>query len=399
MSSRTGANSTYGRDAVEVMHSWGDGSELLEPIVDRFADRNPGTSVEMLNEANISLEVKVRILTENPPDVWASWVGPHLQPYHETGVLGDVTDVWTDSGMERAFHETAKEAVRFDGGYAGVPLNVQRTNTLIYNVDLLERASVDPARIGDPREFVEALEQIDDAVDAAPIVIGFVQPFASQGLYMWEGVYMGLHGPDAYRDLLNGNAGRRRSELASSLSVLNRILEIANDDAVQVSEDVENRRFVEGEGAIRMQGMWAGLGLTNSDMEYGTGWEMAGQPGAQDVYAINMDGLAVPATASNPENAAEFVRAAGSTEALDGFNRQKNTIPPRDDVSLDGYPAFIREQAEGFRRADDHLPSMAHGFAVPPETLIELEVCFADYVADRDPEATADELVTIFESQ
>lgn len=375
------------------MHGWGEDSEMIQTYREGFDERHPGVSINSIGVSNVSLEAKQRILTENPPDLWACWVGPNLQPYQNAGVLADLTDVWTETGMERAFHDVAREAVRFDGAYRALPLNVQRTNLLFSNERLVERAGVDPDRVGDPREFVELLAQVDDAIEADAMVVGFVQPFASQGLYMWEAVYLGLHGPAAYSDLFEGGASRRREEAAEALSVLEEILAYANDDAINTSEDVESARFANGEGAFRMQGMWAGLNLSHTDLAYGTGWDAGAFPGTRGTHVINMDGFAVPSDPPHPDAMRKFVSFAGSADGIDRFNRAKRSIPPRTDVAVDGLPPFVADQTEQFRRADSHLPSVAHGFAVPPQALIDLEVCFADYVADRDVDAAADTIV------
>lgn len=395
MASRSGG--TRGRGStVEILNPWGYDADLLGSIADGFT-ADDRASVESVPADNVSLEAKRRILTADPPDLWAGWVGPDLQPYYEADVLGDVTTVWTESDMERQFVDAAREAVRFGDAYRGVPLNVQRTNLLVCNVAQCEQAGVDPTGIADPRAFCEALEQLDDAVDGPPLIVGFIQPFASQGLYMWEGIYLGLHGRRAYRDLVEGRAGRRRSEAEEALALFDRILGLANDDALHVTEAAEDERFANGDGAVRMQGMWAGLNLASADLDYGTDWEFAPQPGTDGLHVINMDGLAMPSNGPSPDATARFLAHAGSPAGIDAFNRVKKSIPPRTDVSLDGYPPFVREQAEDFRRADDHLPSMAHGFAVPPEALIDLEVAFADFLDSRDAAATARELVDVFD--
>lgn len=348
--------------------------------------------------SNVSLESKRRILTEDPPDLWASWAGPTLGPYQNAGVLGDLTDVWTESDMERAFHDTAREAVRFDGAYRGVPLNVQRTNLLFHNVELVERAGVDPVGISDPREFLEVLGQVDDAIDENAFVMGFVQPFASQGLYMWEGIYLGLHGPDSYSDLVDGEGGRHRSEVESALSVLDRLFEYANDDAIIITEGDEEQRFFDQQAAFRMQGMWSGLGLAASDIDYGTDWGITPQPGTQGSHVINMDGSRSRRTRRTPSRRRPFSSTRGRPTASSGSTWPRSLSRPGRTPPLDGYPDFLQEQARDFRRTDSHLPSIAHGFAVSPELLVDLEIAFSEFINDRDVDRATDEFVSVFSS-
>jgi len=399
MSTRTDRGATSRDSQVDLMHGWGEDSEMMLEFEDGFERHAPGVTLNGMSVSNISLEAKRRILTEEPPDLWASWVGPNLQPYHNAGVLRDVTDVWTESGMERAFHDVAKDAVRFDGAYRGVPLNVQRTNLLFANLPLVEKAGVDPGRVDDLHEFVELLAQVDDAIDEDPLVVGFVQPFASQGLYMWEAIYLALHDERAYLDLVEGDSRSRRSEAKQALSMLEEILGYANDDAINTTEGTESGRFANGDGVFRMQGMWAGLNLSNTDLEYGTGWDAMALPGTGGQHVVNMDGLAVPSNAPHPESTAAFVEFVGSVDGIEGFNRAKRSIPTRTDVPTDGLPPFVAEQTEAFRRSNSHLPSVAHGLAAPPETLVDLEVAFADYISSRDADAAAGAIVDAFASE
>lgn len=396
MSTRTDRGAASRDSQVDLMHGWGEESEMMIDFRDGFERHSPGVSINGMSVSNVSLEAKQRILTENPPDVWACWVGPNLRPYHNAGVLGDVSDVWTDSGMERAYHDVATDAVRFDGAYRGVPLNVQRTNLLFANLQLVEKAGVDPGRVDDIREFVDLLAQVDDAIEEDPMVVGFVQPFASQGLYMWEAIYLAMHGERAYRGLVGGDARSHRSEVKQALTMLEEILTYANDDAINTTEGTESDRFARGEGAFRLQGMWAGLNLSHTDLEYGTGWDAMALPGTGGQHVINMDGLAVASDAPHPESTSAFVEYVGSVDGIEGFNRAKRTIPTRTDVPTDGLPPFVAEQTEAFRRSNSHLPSIAHGLAAPPETLVDLEVAFADYVASRDADAAAGDIVAAF---
>jgi glucose/mannose transport system substrate-binding protein len=382
---------------MELLHGWAGSGGEIDVMKSTFEEQYPNRSVDTTVNENVSLETKRRILTRNPPDVWAEWPGPSFEPYERVGVLGNATGVWENSDMERAFHDVAKNAVHLGGEYRGVPLNINRVNHLYYNIDLVEGAGVDPEAIGDPREFIEALAQVDDAVEADGLVMAFLQPFASEGLQLWESLYLGQHGPEAYRDLIEGSADRRRQEISEALDLLSRLFEYANDDAANLHIDHEGDRFANGEAAFRIQGMWGVLGHPEG-YEYGTDWDHVPMPGTEGTYLINMDALAMPANPPHPDSAEAFLETMGSAQGIDRWCRSKQAIPPRSDVSADGYPRFVREQIEGFSRARTHLPSIAHGLAVEPEPLVELEVAFSEFTDARDVGAATDSLVSAFES-
>lgn len=109
-----------------------------------------------------------------------------------------------------------------------------------------------------------------------------------------------------------------------------------------------------------------------------------------------MDALLYPENPPLPETAKDFLESVGSKHGIKQWCESKQAIPPRDDVSIDD--EFTREQIRQFEGSGHQVPSIAHGLAVEPEVLVDLEVPFSKFTAERDVDVTTDELVSVFGS-
>jgi len=367
------------------------GGAALNALVDGYERRTSYAVEETTTSADdLSIRVKIRILQERAPDAWIEWPGQHVTPYIDTGAVRDITDVWEENGLVDAFTEGAKEQVRFDGSYYAIPLNIHRINNLFYNVEMVERAGVN-IDVNSPQAFVDVLEQLDDALDVAPFLMALRNPWGA--IHVWETIVLGETDPQTYRDIINGEAGRHRDAIASTLSILARYLEFANDDAQFSSLPDANAHFVDEEGALFLMGDWAASAYDQDD--YGETWDTIPFPGTAGEYPINMDALIPSSTAGDTTAIDEFLAYAGSREAQTAFNRHKGSTPPRTDTDRSEFTDFLQDQQADFDTATSQVPSMAHGLAVHPEQLIEVKSTMAEFVSDPEPATTADRLADI----
>ncbi|QSG05512.1 ABC transporter substrate-binding protein [Halapricum desulfuricans] len=375
----------------------GDGEAAMNALLEGFESQHPGVSLGDVTDENLSLTVKSRILKENPPDVWIEWPGKNLTPYVDAGVLGDVSGVWTETDMERAYLDGPRSAAAFDGTYRAVPLNIHRINNLFYNVDLAVEAGVDPSRVSSPREFVDLLRQAEAETGAVGMLLPMKNPWTV--LQLWETVLLGEHGHDVYRSVTDGEASRHRGAIEDALDIVSAYADLATDDALYVSLTDANERFIEGESVFFHQGDWAAGAYTETDgFRYGSDWDHVPFPGTEGRYAMNMDAVIASAT-TDDEGVDAFLRYAGSADGQRRFNQKKGSIPPRTDVSMAEFTEFLQRQYEDFESSRSQPLSITHGLGVRPEQLIELKTSIASFVADRDIDSTATELVAAFDQQ
>lgn len=385
-------------ERIEVAHFFGegDGAAAIEHVFDEFESEYPGVAVDPTGYTNTSsygLEIKSRILRQDPPSVFMTWTGQDLVPYVDSDATADLTDLWDREGLARPFVDGVADLVRLDGRYVAVPLDIHRKNNLFYNVALADDIGVDPARIDGPRELLEVLRQCEGE---GPI--GLTQPMKNPWtvLQLWAQILVGLYDADVYEAVSRGDARAHRSEIRESVALLAEYAALAEDDAQFLGMVGADRRFRDGESVFFQQGDWVGAGYEDeAGFDYGTDWDHVPFPGTEGVYVMGMDAITAARDAAHPDAAEAFVSVAASRSALEGLNRHKGSIPPRDDVSLDRYPPFLQDQYEDFTTARVHTGGQKS--LVAPGKSVDTRDAFVTFVAARDVERTTDDLVACYD--
>ncbi|MFW6437074.1 MAG: ABC transporter substrate-binding protein [Halococcoides sp.] len=393
MSSAESVRGDHG-DGVEIAHAWaeGDGKRPLESLLAEFESRHPGVEVADQYYPDLSLTVKSRILAEDPPSTWVEWPGESLVPYAEAGVLADISDLWTETGMESSFLEGPRDLARIDGTYVAVPINIHRLNSLFYHVDLVDEYGLDPGRIDDPREFLEVLQSVD-----GESIIGLHQPMKNPWtvLQLFSMIVLGQFGARTYREITDGNGQAHESEIRQAVELLDAYADLAAEDAAFVGMVEANERFVDRESIFFTQGDWvAGTYRGIDGFDYRSDWDHVPFPGTDGTYAMGMDAIVAADTQADPEATRTFLEFVGSPTALEAYNEEKGAIPPRRDVSIDGYPQFLRDQYEDFKRSREQVGSDA--LETHPDRFVEAKAAMARFVADRDVDATARDLLAAY---
>jgi glucose/mannose transport system substrate-binding protein len=383
------------RGGVELAHFWGagDGERMLAAVLEEFRSRHPEVGVTETAYDNHGLEIKSRILKQDPPSVFVEWPDRNLEPYHRAGAIRNITDVWEDNGWADAFIEGARERSRMGGEYVAVPVDIHRMNNVFYNVELAEEMGVDPARVDDPREFLEVLE----ACDAGGLV-GMEQPKKNPStlVQLFTNIFIGQFGASAFAELTREDPAGLESELREALELVDAYSELASEDAAFLDMVDASDRFVARESVFFHQGDWmAGEYADVADYDYGCDWGRVNFPGTDGVYVMGVDSVVAAENAGFGPDTRTFLEFVGSPEALEILNRIKGSIPPRRDISLDSYPQFLQEQFADFERAD-HFPA-GHALQITPGAFVEVKTAFSDFLADRDPAATAAKLVDAYQ--
>ncbi|MFU8868835.1 ABC transporter substrate-binding protein [Natronococcus sp.] len=388
-----------GEGDLEVVHWWtaGGEEEAFEALVDGFeseteyaVESNPAPGGA---GAAIDAEVQTRVLDEDPPGTFQIWPGEALRTYTDADALEPVGDLWED-GAEEEYLDSVLEASSPEGDVVAAPINIHRLNNVFYNLEVLEDAGVDPEGIDSPEAFLEALEAADDAG-----YVGLAQqtqePWGT--LQLWEVVFTGQHGVDAFEQFLDGEATELEDEIEESLSLVEEYSEYFNEDAGTVSWDEANAGVITGDAAFHHNGDWAaGEYQGADDFEYGEDWDYVPFPGTEDVYTLVMDSFVMPANNPSPEATEAWIEYCSTVDAQERFNPPKGSIPPRTDVPTDEFPPFLQDQMEDFEGSNEQVTSVSHGSGLEPAQASEVEEAFAVFTDNWDPEETTEDLVGIF---
>lgn len=393
--------STLGKErslTVEIGHHYvgGDGAAAFSSLAEGFRRRNQSVNLQETQYDNLRLQVKSRILKQDPPDAWTGWPGGEMAGYVEANTVRDITDFWTEGDLDRQIRPFIKDTCMVGDSYHAVPISTHRVNDLYVHVETAEELGVDPATASDPAELVEVLSQVDDD-DVASVLVPMADPFVV--LQLWELTLLGLYDHATFRSVTAGNATANRDAIRSALETVADLAALAPDASLYHSMPDGNDMFVDGEALAYPQGDWAGGVFVETDgFEYRTDWERAAFPGTENMYDIVLDSI-IPSETADGEAVETFLEYAGSTEAQESFNRLKGSIPPRKDVSTSGFSEFARAQEQSLDRSTEQPQSITHGLSTSTAQLVDLKSVIAEFVDTWDAQQATREMVEIFDER
>jgi glucose/mannose transport system substrate-binding protein len=258
----------------------------------------------------------------------------------------------------------------------------------------VESAGVDPESLSSPADVVEACETIASETDAVP----FAQQTSGawSTVQLWETVLLAEAGADGYMSFTEGEGDQEAVQAALENVVALR--EYYPGDSSSISFTEANTMVMEGDAAFIHQGDWAAGAYSGTDeFNYGEDWGQVTYPGTEGNYLLNMDSFPYFAENPSPEATKTFLSYCGSTDGQVRFNREKGSIPPRQDADVSSLNQFQQDQFDDFNGADSQPPSVQHGLAVSPGVATNIGSAFSAFLEDYDPEATASDLISAFQ--
>ena len=376
--------------ALEIVHWWTAGGEqdAYQALLDGFREAHP--DVEVVDNpapggagSAIDTVIQNRVIDGEPPSTFQIWPGQALTPYTDEGLLEPIGESVWDDEMRAAYLDGVLDLAQPAGDLVAVPINIHRLNNLFYNVSVLEDAGVDPTTIDNPQGLLDAMETVAAETDATPMAHQTQAPWSS--LQLWENVFLGQTGVDAYQTLLEGDVASFEDEVRSALDTMSAYAEYFPEDAGSISWDQGNNDVIAGDAAFLHQGDWAaGQYGSAEDFAFGEDWDMVPFPGTDGVYHSVIDSFVFPTNNPSPEATEAFLNYAGSVDAQERFNPTKGSIPPRTDVPMDAFGDFLSRQFEDFQNSDAQPPTIAHGTGVAPAIQSSLSETFANFNGTLD---------------
>ncbi|MFB6073389.1 MAG: ABC transporter substrate-binding protein [Haloarculaceae archaeon] len=384
-------------DALELAHHYvgGDGAAALGALLDGFRQRHGGIAVEETQYDSHRLQIKSRILRSDPPDVWTGWPGGEIEGYVDANTVADITDLWEESDMLDQYRPVVADASRVDGDLYAVPVTIHRINDLYVHADRASELGVDPTDASDPAELASLLESATAGTDAPGILLPMSDPFPV--LQLWEVSLLGRQDHRTFQAITDGNAAANRSAIADALEQVTAFADLAPDESLYDDLTDANAEFVDGEVPVYPQGDWAaGVFVEETGFEFEREWHRVPFPGTESMYAVVMDAF-IPSAESDSAALETFLQYVGSADAQERFARNKGSIPPRKDASMDGFSDFGRDQYRDLDRSREQPQSITHGLSVTPAQLVDLKSAMAQFVDHWDVEATTNELIDVFD--
>jgi glucose/mannose transport system substrate-binding protein len=386
----SGGNGSGGSNSsapLEIIHWWTAGGEeqAFNALIKGFKKKYPNVKVKPnpapggAGSAQAAV-VRNRVLSDNPPSTFQIWPGKALHPYTKENILKGIGDIWTQD-MRKAYLKGPQQLSKPQGTYVAVPINIHRLNNIFYNKNIIKQAGVDPANIQDPASLTKALAKVEQNTDAVGMAQATKTPFTT--IQLWEMIFLGAQGVQAYQDMVNGNIQKHKQGIKSALRRVNEYRKHWNKDAGSISWNQANAMVINGKAAFHHQGDWAvGQYKAQKNFEFRKDWDYIPFPATDETYSIVVDSFVYPKNNPTPDATRKFLSYCGSKDAQRRFNPIKGSIPPRTDVSMKPFGPFLKEQQNDFASSQAQPPTIAHGTAVTPSVKTAVEGAFASFTSN-----------------
>jgi glucose/mannose transport system substrate-binding protein len=307
-------------------------AEALQALVELHQDKHPEDRI--FNAAKDSgattrAELASKIDAGDPPDLFqgnAADLSAFLTAHPDT--LEPLDDLLVRDGLDKAIIPDVIDDVTIDGNVYGMPVNIHRENTLLYNKQIFDDNGLEPPTT--VQEFLDVCDKLK-AAGVTPVATAY------QGWIlriMFNSLAMGSMGAKAFHDYMSGGP-RDDNAFGAAVDLLDHVLaEYVNDDAssdgfgwTQAADAV-----FEGKAAMFLHGDWAKGYFVQLGWQPGVDFGVVAAPGAVDMFWYGVDTFSLPKGGPNPDGAWRFLSTVGSTDGQVAFNKLKGSTPVRLDV-------------------------------------------------------------------
>jgi glucose/mannose transport system substrate-binding protein len=267
----------------------------------------------------------------------------------------------------------------------GVPLNLQRVNSVFFNKAVLERYGIAPPRTLD--DLLAAGRKLHD--QGIPLLaVGSREPWTLELLF-FESLLVSREGPDVYRDYFRG---RLRPDDPRMLANLRAALELSryfNPDHDRLSWLQAMDRVIAGQAAMTAMGDWARVSLSSRGLVIGRDFGEMAFPGTENVFVFTSDAFPLPRDAKNPAGARRLLATIGSAAGQLAADGARQTLAARLDAPP---PASDATLTAKYQLVKDGRLVLALSGMLPRLVDDDLGAALAEMLAQGDPEPAVETL-------
>lgn len=360
-----GSGDSSANKDVTVFTWWADGGEKagLDGLVSTFATECK--DFKFVNSAvaggagsNAKQVLANDLAAGKPPSTFQAHAGAELGDYIKNGQVDDVSDLYKEFGLDKAFPQSLIDNLTVDGKIYSVPANVHRANVVWANPTVLKKASLDatkaPASVD---AWIADMEKLKAAGVKAPLATS--KGFAEE--MVMEVVLLAELGPDKFTGLWNGQTDMAGADVTAALEKFKKILSFSNADREAIDWPDALQYVNKGQAAYTVMGDWVAaqqLADKVPDSAY-TYWPA---PGTAGNFQYLADSFTLPTNGQDPDGAKCWLKVVGSADGQKAFNTKKGSIPARSDAVVTDYPKY-QQAAMADWKANKIVPSCAHGAA------------------------------------
>ncbi|MEY8879489.1 MAG: ABC transporter substrate-binding protein [Leptothrix sp. (in: b-proteobacteria)] len=355
--------------SVEVMHWWTSGGEgAAVGVLKKDLEAKGVKWVDMAvagggGEAAMTA-LRARAVAGNPPTA-AQLLGMAVIDWSNEGFLTDLNEVANKEGWDKVVPPALQRFAKADGKYVAVPVNIHRPHWLWMNAKIFKDNGLTPPKTWD--EFNATADKLK-AKGILPLAIGG-QPW--QEATAWEGIVLGVGGPDFYRKAVieADPASMKSATMVKVFDQMRKLRGYADKNFAGRDWNLATSMVIKGEAAMQLMGDWAKGEVIAAKLTPGKEILCAVAPGTQGSYLFNTDFFAMFKVGADRRAAQLTMASAVMNPAFqETFNLAKGSIPARNDVSMDKFDSCGKQSMTDLKAASaaNHMyGSLAHGHAQP----------------------------------
>jgi glucose/mannose transport system substrate-binding protein len=350
---------------VTVFTWWADGGEKagLDGLVSVFGTECK--DYKFVNSAvaggagsNAKQVLANDLQAKKPPSTFQAHAGAELGDYIKNAQVDDVSDLYKEFGLDKAFPQSLLDNLTVDGKIYSVPANVHRANVVWASPAVLKKANIDatkaPASVD---AWIADMEKLKAAGVKAPLATS--KGFAEE--MVMEAVLLAELGPDKFTGLWNGKTDMAGADVTAALEKFKKVLSFSNADREAIDWPDALQYVNKGQSGYTLMGDWVAAQQL-SDKVPDTAYTYWPAPGTEGSFQYLADSFTLPTGGQDPEGAKCWLKTVGSAAGQKAFNTKKGSIPARSDAVAADYPKY-QQGAMADWKSKKIVPSCAHGAA------------------------------------
>jgi glucose/mannose transport system substrate-binding protein len=316
-----------------------------------------------------------RMAAGNPPDSFQVVSGSDLQAWVGKQSLEPLTDVEQAQGWGSVIPVEVLQSVSDSSGVLyGVPLDIERDNTIFYN-----------------KSIVSSMPTTIDGIMtlAAQLQASGVTPFEvsdsggwTMASHVFESVLVAQAGADFYQAYLSGQKSASAPEIQNALATTGQMLDMSNTDAHTTGWAAAVQAVCSGKAAMLVlpdfvKGEFQNDGCGPDKIGY-VPMQMSGE----STFVFVSVTFALPKGAPDRTAAKEFLETVGSVQGQLAFDLLKGAIPARTDANVlsSGFDSISQQTFGDFTASSERrVPAYAALTSTTFQTAVNTSLqAFAD---------------------
>jgi multiple sugar transport system substrate-binding protein len=282
-------------------------------------------------------------LQGGPDDVFGWFAGYRMQFFAEQGLIGDISDVWSDIGG--GFSDAMKQqSTGKDGKQYFVPIYYYPWAVFYRKSVWQEKGYEAPATMDDFTTLAGQMKK--DGLN--PIAFGDSDGWPAMGTFDY--LNMRINGYDFHVQLMAGEKAWNSNEVKTVFDTWKGLLPLHQPDSLGRTWQEAAQSLLKKESGMYLLGMFVGQqfpeGAERDDLDFFPFPEIDSAIGTDAVEAP-IDGVMMAPRPRNEDGARELLRYIGSAKAEDIYLKSDpNNIGAHNDADTSGYNALQKKGEE-----------------------------------------------------